>query len=364
MKKIGVIAGVIIIIIVLGILSIRNTTQDTEVTKHKTKVGLILNGVIDDHTWSQSHYEGLEACVDSLNLEVLYQENVPEDENSIFAMEKLIHQGCKIIIANSFGYGEYVMNVAEKYPDIYFYHATGVKESKNIATYFGRIYQMRYLCGIVAGMQTKTNEIGYVAAFPISEVNRGLNAFTLGVRSVNPDAKVYVRFCESWEGDKEAKEAAQALVDAHSIDVITMHSDSLEPLRVADENGIYSISYDMDCSDLFPDTTLTAAIWQWDKFYEPHILECLQGKFRGKHHWEGVETGMVSLAPFTKNVDERTIKKVEEAKKKLDSGLYDVFYGPIIDQEGTLRIKEGENMSDDAMLNRFDWYVEGVVIDD
>ena len=156
MKKIGIIAGVIIVVIVLGIFSIRNTTQDTEVTKHKTKVGLILNGVIDDHTWSQAHYEGIRACIDDLNLEVEYKECVPEDENSIDAMEELIRHGCEIIIANSFGYGDYVLTVAEKYPDIYFYHATGIKESKNVATYFGRIYQIRYLCGLVAGMQTKT----------------------------------------------------------------------------------------------------------------------------------------------------------------------------------------------------------------
>ena len=198
MKKLGMIAGVILLIIILGIFGISTAEQNTEVTVKQTKVGLVLNGSSSDNSWGQSHYEGLQECSDHLNLEILCRENVPEDESSKDVMEELIRQGCEIIICDSFGYGEWEIQVAEAYPEIFFFHATGVEERKNLATYFGRIYQMRYLSGIVAGLQTETDEIGYVAAFPISEVNRGINAFTLGVQAVNPDAVVHVIFTDSW----------------------------------------------------------------------------------------------------------------------------------------------------------------------
>ena len=223
---------------------------------------------------------------------------------------------------------------------------------------------MRYLSGIVAGLQTQTNEIGYVAAMPIAEVNRGINAFTLGVRSVNPEAKVYVKWSNSWIGEEENGEATKSLLAEHNIDVLAMHTDAHSPMEIANENKVWIIGYNVDNSALFPDTYLTAPIWNWEHFYEPRILECLQGKFRGIHYWEGVETGIVDLAPFTKNVKPGIAEKVDEAREKLMSGTFDVFYGPTTDNEGNIRIKEGQSMTDEAMLNDMFWYVEGVVTDE
>lgn len=362
MKKIGIIAIGIILVITAGIFFISRQQNDTDVTKMQTKVGVILNGSAHDNSWGQACYEGMEKCAQQLNLAVIYKENVEFGETCMTDMEKLISDGCEIIICNSFGYGEWELAVAQKHPEIYFFHAAGVQEQKNVATYFGRIYQMRYLSGIVAGLQTETNEIGYVAAFPISEVNRGINAFTLGVRAVNPDACVYVEWSNSWEGDAENKEAAEKLFAKHSIDVLAMHMDSLTPLALADEKGVWSIGYNMDNSKLYPDTFLTAPVWHWENFFEPRILECLQGKFRGNHYWEGIETGVVGLAPLTDNVKEGTADVVAQHRRKLESGTFDVFYGPIYDNDGTLRVASGETMSDETMLNRFDWYVEGVVL--
>lgn len=222
---------------------------------------------------------------------------------------------------------------------------------------------MRYLSGIVAGLQTETNEIGYVAAFPIPEVNRGLNAFALGVRSVNPDAKVYATFCNTWIGDEETNECAGNLLEAFpQIDVVGMHTDSQCVLQLCEERGIWSVGYNEDNSAIYPNTFLTAPIWHWENFYAPRILECLQGKFKSIHYWEGVETGVLGLAPLTKNVKPGIEEEVEKMQEKLQSGTFDVFYGPIKDNEGNIRIEEGESMSDDAMLNSFDWYVEGVNI--
>lgn len=364
MKKIGYIAGTILVLIIIGIILINGNEKETEVTKNQTKVGFIFNGSREDNSWGTSHYQGMEKSAEALNLHVIYKEHVPEDESCKKVMEELITEGCEIIICNSFGYGEYELEIAEKYPDIYFFHATGTETADNLTTYFGRIYQMRYLSGIVAGLQTKTNEIGYVAAFPISEVNRGINAFTLGVRAVNKDAVVHVEWSESWTGEEEAAKATNELLNTYDIDVLTIHVNSNKPLFIAEQRGVWTIGYNVDNSKLYPDTFLTAAVWNWEKFYEPSILECLQGKFQGKSYWQGVDTGLVSLSPLTKNVKEGIKEVVEKEKQRLQSGTFDVFYGPIKDTEGNIRIKEGESMSDEAMLNAFDWYVEGVEIDD
>lgn len=361
MRKILAVSGVIIGIILIGIILIRVRETDIEVTREKTKVGFILNGSINDHSWGQAHYEGMEQCAEVLNLEVYYCENVPADEQCRDCIEELIDRGCEIIICNSFGFGDYALAAAEEHRDIYFFHATGVEETDNLATYFGRIYQMRYLSGIVAGLQTDTNEIGYVAAYPIPEVNRGINAFTLGVREVNPDANVYVEWTQSWTEDTEAEAATEKLLAEHSIDVLTIHTDTNRTLEIAEERGIWCIGYNMDNIGMYPNTFLTAPVFEWENFYEPHILECLQGKFAGVHYWDGAETGIVSLAPLSRNVKSGIQTRVDEETQKFRSGTFDVFYGPITDTEGNVRVREMESMTDTEMLNSFDWYVEGVV---
>lgn len=361
MKKIAIISGVIFIAIICGIIFINSSDKGE---KQKTKVGFILNGKITDKSWGEAHYIGMEKCKDKLDLEVIYKESIPVDKRSMKVMEELIEDGCDIIICNSVQYGKWEKKVADKHPDKYFLHATGNLVGDNYASYFGRIYQVRYLSGIVAGLQTKTNEIGYVAAYEIPEVNRGINAFTLGVRLVNKDAKVYVGWCNSWIGDKEAEDATKRLIKKHNIDVLTIHTDSLKPLEVAEKEGIWSIGYNIDNSDIFTKTYLTAPVWQWENFYEPRIRECIYDKFKGKHYWEGIDTGIVALSPFTDHVKDGIEKTVEKEKKKFLSGSFDVFYGPIKDNKGKLRVKKGESMSDETMLNEFDWFVEGVVIDE
>lgn len=362
MKKIAVTAACILLVIIVGIFLINENREETDVTKNRTKVGVLLNGNHEDCSWSQSHYEAMEKTAEELNLEILYRENVPEDETCMAVMEELIGEGCEILICNSFQYGAWELQVAEKHPEIYFFHATGTETTRNMSTYFGRIYQMRYLSGIVAGLQTETNQIGYVAAYPISEVNRGINAFTLGVRSVNPDAVVYVQWCNTWTDEEMTMDATEELLNAYDIDVLAMHSDAMAPLEVAEEKGVWSIGYNMDNSAKYPDTFLTAPVWKWECFYTPHILECLQGKFEEDGYWEGVETGIVDLAPFTGHVKDGITEAVEAERERLQSGTYDVFYGPIWDSDGNLRVAEGETMSDKTLLNEFDWYVEGVVV--
>lgn len=366
MKQRGITATVILVltVIIAGIFAINIREDETQVTKKRTKVGMIFNGSCTDNSWGQSQYEGMKKCEAELNLDVEYRENVPETKESLTVFEQLIADGCTVIVSDSYGYGKWQLQCAKKHPEVFFFHAGGVQESDNMATYLGRIYQMRYLSGIVAGMQTESDRIGYVAAFPIDEVNRGISAFAIGVRLVNPKAKVYVEWSRSWTDDTDNREATERLLARQKkIDVITMHCNSLSPLAVADEHGIWSIGYNMDNSEKYPDSFLTAPVWNWENFFKPRILECLQGKFKGIHYWEGINTGVVALAPFGSQVKDGIKEAVEEQKKKLERGMFDVFYGPVRDQNGKLRIREGESMTDEAMLSSFDWYAEGVVTD-
>ena len=358
MKKIIITAVLILSVLIVGILFISRRQDKTE----GLKVGVLLNGEKTDQSWSQSHYAGMEATAEELGLDVTYYENVPETEKCMDYIKTLIAEGCDIIICNSFNFGSYALQAAEEHPEICFFHASGVETAKNLSTYFGRMYQMRYLSGIVAGLQTETNQIGYVAAFPISEVNRGINAFTLGVRSVNPDAVVYVEWCNSWTDDKAAANATRTLLLNYDIDVLAMHTDSLRPLEIAEEESIWSIGYNTDNSRKCDDTFLTAPVWNWENFYIPRIKECQQGKFEGRKYWEGAESGMVALAPLTEHVKAGISQVVEQKMQEISNGTFDVFYGPIYDRNEVLRIPAEESMSDEAMLNEFDWYVKGVII--
>lgn len=360
MKKIILTAGIFLFMIMAGMLLINNRGQDTNITTKTTTVAIVLNGSIDDKSWAQSHYEGLEKAVEQLNLKVVYRENIPADETCAAVIEELIDDGSEIIICASVGYGEWALQAAQKHPEVYFFQISGNETTKNLATYFGRMYQMRYLSGIVAGLQTETNIIGYVAAYPYTEVNRGINAFTLGVRAVNPEAEVHVEWIGDWSDDEAARKATEHLIDTYNIDILAMHTDSCVPLEIAEERGIWSIGYNRDNSELYPNSYLTALVWNWEKFYEPQISSCLNGKFQSKNYWEGIESGLVSLAPLTKNVKEGIAEVVEKEQARFMNGTYDVFYGPVCDTEGEVRVAEGESMPDDMMFNAFDWYVEGV----
>ncbi len=363
MRKIIITVTVIFVALIAGMFIIDLSDNDGDVTEKSTKVGLVLNGYKDDKSWSQSHYEGLMKTAEQLDLEIICKEYVTTDTIAS-EIEDMVNNDCEIIIANSDLFREYVLQAAEHYPEIYFFHASGTASGKNLCSYFGRMYQARYLSGIAAGLQTKTNSIGYVAAFPISEVNRGINAFALGVRSVNPEADVYVRWTNSWTGDMPGEEAAEQLIAERNIDVITVHTDSIAPLQVAERHGISAIGYNVDNSSDYPRSYLTAAVWDWEKFYTPRIFSCLSDKFIGDNFWEGIDSGIISLAPISDNANSRIAEKVKTEYDRLVSGGYDVFYGPICDNEGVLRVAEGECMTDQTMLNEFDWYVEGVVIEE
>ena len=363
-KRILVITGLIFATIIIGMAFIRARSVETDVTAHATKVGLLLRGAKDDANYSQTHYDSLMDIKDELNLQIVCRENVPENAACLEAIEGLVREGCTIVIGASFGYGEYLVAMAKRHPDIYFFHPFGNEKSTNLASFTGRMYQARYLSGIVAGMRSKSGKVGYVAAFPISEVIRQINAFALGVRSVAPKTRVYVKYCHSWVDDGAAEAASVKLLDRHDIDVLAMHTNSLRPNRVAARAGIWSVGFNKDNAASFPNSYLTACVWQWGACYHQRILSCLQGKFHGDVDWIDMESGIVGLSPLTPNVALGTEAAVAAATSRFVSRRFDVFYGPVRDNRGVLRVPAGESMSDATLLDHFDWYVEGVSVEE
>jgi basic membrane protein A len=290
---------------------------------------------------------------------------VAESEACFEAMKDLIeNDNCSIIIAPSFGYAQYVKEIALLYPDICFILPMGTEFLPNMTTCSGRMYQARYLSGIAAGMRTDTSEIGYVAAYEIPEVIGQINAFALGVKSVAADAVVHVIYCDSWVDDDEARKASEELLTMYPrIDMLTMHTNSLMPNLVAKDKGIWSIGFNMDNAGLFEGSWLTACVWNWDDYYRQKITSRLQGKFYGRHEWVDMENGIVELSELTGECAPGTKEKVAEAAGRFDDRSFDVFYGPVIDNTGELKVPEGESMSDE-MLNCIDWYVEGVIVEE
>ncbi len=326
----------------------------------KLKVGFIYVGPVGDAGWTYAHDLGrkyLEKHVKGV--ETVYLESVPEGSESITAMENFIATGCKVIFATSYGYMDPVQELAKRYPKIIFEHCSGYKMAKNVGIYFGRMYEPRFLTGIVAGLMTKSNKIGYVAAHPIPEVIRGINAFALGVKKVNPDAKVIVVWTNTWYDPATEKEAALSLLE-EGCDVIAQHQDSPAPQQAAEEKGVYSIGYNSDMSKFAPKAHLTAPVWNWGVIYEYIVKNVLAGTWKSEDIWWGMNKGAVGLAPFGPMVPDNVKAKVTEYKEKIIKGEYFVFEGPIKDQSGKVVVKEGERLSDQDML-KMNFFVENVI---
>ena len=327
----------------------------------KTKVAFIYIGQPGDLGWTYEHDRGrlmLETELGS-QIETITVPDVPEGPDAEKAIRDVVEAGAKIVFTTSFGYMDPTLAVAEQYPDVIFEHCSGYKTADNMSTYFGRIYQPRYLSGLVAGSMTEDDFIGYVAAFPIPEVVRGINAFTLGVREVNPDAKVHVVWTNTWYDPVKEREAAVALLD-EGADIITQHQDTTEPQKAAMEYEKLSVGYDSDMAQFVGDTVLTSPIWNWGKYYTATVKSVLDGTWETHQYWGGLEDEVVKLADFSPLVPDDVKSLVETEKAKLVSGDWDVFCGPIADQTGAVIVAEGECMADGDMLGMA-WFVEGVV---
>jgi len=335
--------------------------------EEKFKVAFVYITSAGDAGWTYAHDLGRLYLQDQLDWvdasEIV--ENVPENPaDAEQVITQLAEQGNKVIFTTSFGYMDPTINVAQKYPDVTFVHCSGYKTADNVGAYFGRMYQARYLSGLVAGQATESNIIGYVGAHPIPEVIRGINAFTVGVRAANPDAVVKVVWTNSWFDPTVEKQSAEVLLDAGA-DVIAQHMDSPAPQQAAEERGKLGIGYNSDMRAQAPGAVMTSPMWEWGPYYVETVQAIKDGTFDptptagSLTYWGGLKEGLVKISDYGPMVPEETKQLVEQEKARIISGEWDVFYGPLKDQNGEVKVAEGQKMTDDEML-AMDWFVEGV----
>lgn len=323
------------------------------------KVGFVYVSPVGDAGWSYAHNQGRLAVEAMDGVKTSYVESVKEGPDSERVIANMARKGSDLIFATSFGYMDPMLKVSKKFKDVTFMHCSGYKTSPNMGNYFGRMYQARYLSGIVAGAMTKKKVLGYVAAFPIPEVIRGINAFTLGAQSVNPDVEVRVVWTKTWYDPATEKDAAKSLLDIGA-DVIAQHQDSPGPQEAAQEKGVYSVGYNSDMSPFAPEAHLTAPVWNWGPFYKKIVEQVKNGSWKSEALWPGLDEGIVGLAPFGKMVPKDIQDKVTAKMEAIKSGKEKVFVGPVSDQDGNVKIAAGAAASDEELLG-MKWFVKGVI---
>lgn len=325
------------------------------------KIAFVYVAPIGDLGWTWAHDQGRLALEEQFGdkIETAYVENIPEGPEAERVIRDFAQKGYKLIITTSFGFMDPTITVATEFPDTWFVHISGYKTAANVSTVFGRMEQARYLSGLVAGAATTSNIVGYVAAFPIPEVVRGINAFTLGVREVNPEAEVRVVWTNTWFDPPKEKEAADALLAAGA-DVIAQHQDTTEPQKAAADAGKFSIGYNSDMSQIVGDTVLTSPVWNWGLKYGAIVQQIMDGAYASESYYGGMDEGIVDLAPLSAKVSDETKALVEGKKQEFFEGKGKLFCGPVNGANGKLVVAEGKCLTDAELLS-MDYFVEGVV---
>lgn len=339
------------------------------VSKDDIKVGVIhITDPAEGSGYTYTHDLGIQGMQKNLGLkdsQIVRKNSVGDSDPAAIraAMEECIEEGCQIIFATSWGHMDTCEALAAEHPDVIFSHGTGYKcNGTNFNNYFGRIYQARYLAGIAAGLKTQTNKIGYVAAQgkDNSEVTGGLDAFAMGVYSVNPDAEVYVKVTGSWYDPEGEGAAADALI-ALGCDVLGQHCDTPNPMTAAEEKGVWGVGYNSDMSKDAPKAVLTSVVWDWSVYYTTAVKSVIDGTWTGANYFGGMSDGLVGITALSDFCAEGTAEKVAEAKAKIESGDWDVFWGVIETNEGTTVGEEGKSLDDATITGGINWYFKNVV---
>jgi basic membrane protein A len=348
----------------LAALGLRGAgAQESSPAGDPFKVAFIYIGPIGDLGYTYAHDQGRIALEEAVpNVETAYLENVPElQADAERALRGYAEEGFKVIIATSFGHGPGVLAVAPQFPDIQFIHISGYQTAENVSTAFGKIEEPRYVSGFVAGSMAETGKIGYVAAFPIPEVIRGINAFTLGAQAANPEVSVQVVWTNTWYDPQAESAAAQSLIDL-GVDVIAQHQDTAGPQQVAEAAGKYSVGYNVDMSSQAPAAVLTSAIWNWGAYYIWAVEQIMAGEWSSNQYWGSWQDGVVDLAPIADFVPEEIATAANALADEFRAGtrgVTGIFTGPIMNQDGEEGIADGASLSDDEILN-MNWFVQGV----
>lgn len=313
-----------------------DSANTTEVSKENIKIGFVHISDASDKGYTYNHDQGTQEMQKELGLkdeQIISKYNVPAGAECDTALRELVDAGCNIIFATSFGFEDYVKEVAAEYPEVEFCHATGFQAAEsglsNFHNYFASIYEGRYLAGIAAGLKTETNKLGYVAAFPFAEVISGYTAFYLGAKSVNPDVTMDIMYTNSWNDPTVEAQVAKALID-RGCDVISQHSDSTAPATTAEENGVWQVGYNNDMISAAPQASLISPRIDWSVYLIEAVTAVLEGTEIPVDWCEGVSDEVVYLSPLNTDIAaEGTQEAIDKALKAIKSGELKVFAGPL-----------------------------------
>ena len=381
---------VLIMIIALSVLAVTGCKKEEKSTaaaeEKRIKAGFVYVGPVGDYGWSYAHHVGKEYAESKFPwLDTVYVESVAESDSSRIIDRFVQEEKCDIVFTTSFGYMDDTIAAGEKYPDTKFMHCSGFKQSENVGTYYGDLYQMYYLNGLMAGSLSKSNKIGYVAAFPIPELYRHINAFARGIKEVNPEAKVYVKWIYSWYGPDKAREAAEALI-AEGCDTLAFTEDTPAVIEVGQEhtekgNQIYSFSHYSPMQQYGEDSVVSGHLANWGVMYEKIFKDLYEGNWKSEDLWWLVNKKAVALGGnfeeqinskfiddlagiMTNSKDFGEISILDLVKKRLEqmqqeNPEFDPYDGPVYDNEGNLQIAEGERGDKDHLLSIM-YYVDNV----
>lgn len=336
----------------------------TAIAQDKVKAGFIYVGPIGDGGWTHEHDIGRLAVEAEFGdkVETVYQENVPEGADAERALTQMALQGADIIFTTSFGYMDPTINVAAKFPNVKFEHATGYKRADNVSTYSARFYEGRAVQGLIAGRMTKTNKIGYIASFPIPEVIRGINSAYIHAKKVNPDVQFSVVWAYTWFDPAKEADAAKALIE-QGADVILQHTDSTAPQAAAKAAGnVITFGQASDMSEYAPLPRVSSIIDNWAPYYIARVGAVMDGTWESVDTWDGIGPGMVGIGELSDAIPADVRAEALALRDSLASGAYHAFTGPLNKQDGSAWLADGET-ADDGTLAGMNFYVEGLTGD-
>ena len=324
------------------------------------KACYVYSNPIGESGWTYQHELGRKELVAALGNKVTtkFVENVAEGPDAERVIRNFVQEGCKIIFTPSFGFMEPTVKVAKQYPNVIFMNGTGYKTARNLGVYNGRYYEGRYLEGVLAGAMSKKGVVGYIGAFPIPEVLQGINAFTLGMRSVNPNAQVKLVWLNAWHDPGKERDATNTMVKL-GVDVLTYHTSGVSLVTTAEENGLYTLSYYSDMQKFGPKTNLTSVVQTWGSFYIKTIEDVLAGRWKSENVMGGLREGFIRMAPLNAAVPAAVREKFAAAERGIAEGKLNPFTGPIVDQDGKERVAAGKVIGADE-LNNMNYLVKGV----
>jgi basic membrane protein A and related proteins len=325
-------------------------------------VGALHVGSVNDNGYNQAMHDGLlDMQANVPGIQLIEAENVPESADAERVMENMIQQGAKLVFPQSFGYLDPALNVAKRHPDVIFEHPAGFKLAPNLGTFWSDTTDWEYLAGVIAGRSTQSNKLGWVIGFPIPNILTAINAFHLGARSVNPSVTTQVIVVNTWVDAAKEAEAVNALVD-NGVDVVTMIVDSPAPvIQTAERRGIMSIGFHCLCAQSAAgENWLTGVGFTWGPLFTKYANDVLNNTWTSENIVGNLAAGSATFAPYGPRVTADVQQLVEQKKADLISGSLQVFQGPIYDNQGTLRVPEGQLLNEDELLTTDDWVVDGV----